>query len=140
VNLSPNLAAALAEAGRHLPPGRIDRVWLFPPRPLGERESGLAVLSVHPPCEAPTEAGRRQVFTLRYEAITECGRTRRTDALEEQAVAPAERLERVIEGVLRRLGAETELPLLRVVGGDPAKWAELLAEGGVVALDSIYQE
>jgi hypothetical protein len=137
VELSPHLAAALAEAGRRLPPERIDRVWLFAPRPLGERESGLAVLSVHP--AGPAEAGRRQVFTLRYEAVTERGKTRRTDALAEQAVAPAERLERVIEGVLRRLGTDTEVPLLRVVEGDRGKWAELLAEGGAAVLDAPNQ-
>ncbi|MDP9348562.1 MAG: hypothetical protein M3P24_05395, partial [Gemmatimonadota bacterium] len=90
--------------------------------------------------EAPAEAGRRQVFTLRYEAVTERGKTRRTDALAEQAVAPAERLDRVIEGVLRRLGTETEVPLLRVVEGDRGKWAELLAEGGAVVLDAPNQE
>lgn len=129
----PNLAAALAEAGRRLPPERIDRVWLFPPRAVGERESGLAVLAVH-----PAEGGaddRRHVFTLRYEAVVERGRVRRADTLVEQAVAPAGRLERVIEGVLRRLAPGEEAAGLRAIGGDPARWAELLAEGGAVPLD-----
>ncbi len=46
-------------------------------------------------------------------------------------MAPAGRVERVIEGVLRRLGTETEVPRMEEVGGSPERWAALLAEGGV---------
>lgn len=136
--MSPHLAAALAAAADRLPPERIDQVWLFPERQTGERETGLAVLAAYPADGGSPE--RRVVWTLRYEAEQlKGGKSRRTDALLEQAVAPAGRVERVIEGVLRRLGSATEMPQLRSVRGDPAQWAELLAEGGVV-LDSPCQE
>jgi hypothetical protein len=137
--MSPHLAGALAAAVARIPPERVDRVWLFPARQTGERETGLAVLSVYPP-DADGSPERRGVWTLGYEAEQlRGGKTRRVDSLAEQAVVPAGRVERVIEGVLRRLGTETEIPVLRGVEGDPLRWAELLAEGGVV-LDSVHQE
>lgn len=138
MELNANLAAALAEASRTLPPERIDRVWTFPPLVVRERESGLAVLAVVP--EDGGAEGRRQVFTLRYEAVVEKGRVRRTDALEEQALVPQERLERVIDGVLRRLDAAAESPVHHAVGGDPARWVELLSGGGSDPLDSGNRE
>ncbi len=139
MDLSPHLAAALAAAGARLPSERVDRVWLFPPRQTGEKETGLAVLAVFPE-EDGGSADRRGVWTLGYEAERlKGGKTQRTDSLVEQAVAPAGRVERVIEGVLRRLGTDTEVPATFEVEGDPARWAELLAGGGVV-LDFPYRE
>ncbi|MBV9773611.1 MAG: hypothetical protein JO040_06650 [Gemmatimonadetes bacterium] len=129
--MSPHLAAALAAVGDRLPPERIDQVWLFPARQTGDRETGLAVLAAFPDDGGSPE--RRAVWTLGYEAEQlKGGKSRRVDALLEQAVAPAGRVERVIEGVLRRLGSDTEVPELRSIGGDPSRWAELLAEGDVV--------
>jgi hypothetical protein len=130
VELSPHLAAALAAAGGVLPAERIDRVWLFPARQTGERETGLAVLASYP--EGDPASDRREVWTLEYQLEQlKGGRSQRTDSLAEQAVAPAARVERVIEGVLRRLGTEAETPRLEEVGGSPGRWALLLAEGGV---------
>ncbi|HEV2147825.1 MAG TPA: hypothetical protein VGR37_10520, partial [Longimicrobiaceae bacterium] len=111
-----------------------DRVWTFPARQTGEKETGLAVLAAYPDGGAASD--RREVWTLGYEAEQPMGgKSRRADALTEQAVAPVGRVERVIEGVLRRLGTETEAPRMHPVEGSPARWAELLAEGGV-RLDS----
>ncbi len=136
--VTPQLAEALATASAKLPPGRVDRVWVFPPRRTGEKETGLAVLAVYADEDPSSE--RRGVWTLGYEAEPlKDGRFRRTDSLVEQAVAPAGRVERVIEGVLRRLGTETEQPRVHEIRGDGAKWAELLAEGGV-QLDFSSQE
>lgn len=138
MELSLHLAAALAAAAATLPPERIDRVWLFAPRQTGERETGLAVLAAYE--RGDTASGRRGVWTLGYEAEQAAGgKSRRTDALTEQAVVPAERVDRVIEGVLRRLGAETEVPAVHAVEGDPRRWAALLTEGGV-ELDASHQE
>jgi hypothetical protein len=138
VELSPHLAAALAAAAATLPPERIDRVWTFPARQAGEKETGLAVLATYRDGDAASE--RRAVWTLGYEAeALKGGKSRRTDALTEQATAPAARVERVIEGVLRRLGTEAEVPRVYPVEGSPARWAELLAEGGV-QLDAASQE
>lgn len=136
--LNPHLAAALAAAAATLRPERVDQVWLFPARALGERESGLAVIALLP--EGGERADRRSLWTLRYEAEPDReakpGKRAkgppplvRRDLLEEQGVAPAERLDRIIDGVVRRLGGEGgEAPEVREVGGDPTRWAELLAD------------
>jgi hypothetical protein len=130
VELSPHLAAALAAAAGTVAPERVDRVWLFPARQTGEKETGLAVLASWPDGEPASE--RRGVWTLEYQAEQRGGgKSQRTDSLTEQAVVPASRVERVIEGVLRRLGTDTETPRMEEVGGSPARWAALLAEGGV---------
>jgi hypothetical protein len=130
VELSPHLAAALAAAAGTVAPGRIDRIWLFPARQTGEKETGLAVLASWP--EGEPASDRRGVWTLEYQVEQlKGGKSQRTDSLTEQAVVPAGRVERVIDGVLRRLGTETETPRMEEVGGDRAKWAELLVEGGV---------
>jgi hypothetical protein len=130
VELSPHLAAALAAAAGTVAPERIDRVWLFPPRQTGDRETGLAVLASWP--EGDPASDRRGVWTLEYQVEQlKGGKSQRTDSLTEQAVAPAGRVERVIDGVLRRLGTETETPRMEEVGGSPARWASLLREGGV---------
>ncbi len=118
------MAGALAGIAELLPAARIDRVWLFPPRMVGGRESGLAVLSAQPENNADD---RREVYTLVYEIVGDGGAARREDILEEQATAPAELLDRVIAGVLRRLGTEQAAPELRDIGGDPARWQALLA-------------
>ncbi len=130
MELSPHLAAALAAAAGTVAPGRIDRIWLFPARQTGEKETGLAVLASWP--EGEPASDRRGVWTLEYQVEQlKGGKSQRTDSLTEQAVVPAGRVERVIDGVLRRLGTETETPRMEEVGGDRAKWAELLVEGGV---------
>lgn len=130
MELSPHLAAALAAAAGTVAPERIDRVWLFPARQTGDRETGLAVLASWP--EGEPASDRRGVWTLEYQVEQRGGgKSQRTHSLTEQAVAPAGRVERVIEGVLRRLGTETDAPRMEEVGGSPARWAALLAEAGV---------
>lgn len=138
MELSPHLAAALAAAAGTVAPERIDRVWLFPARQTGDRETGLAVLASWPPGEPASD--RRGVWTLEYQVEQLAGgKARRADSLAEQAVVPAGRVERVIEGVLRRLGTESEVPRMEEVDGSPERWAALLAEGGV-QLDSGHRE
>ncbi len=66
MELSPHLAAALAAAAGTVAPGRIDRVWLFPARQTGEKETGLAVLASWP--EGEPASDRRGVWTLEYQA------------------------------------------------------------------------
>jgi hypothetical protein len=63
----------------------------------------------------------------------------RTDELEEQGTVPLDRVDRIIEGVLRRLDVP-ETPDVRETGGDAGAWAALLAELGGVVLDPAYQE
>lgn len=114
-------ADALAAFAERVPPERIERVWLFPPRKVGERDSALAVFTLLP------EVGeRRPILTLRYEVARGGGKAMRTDVVQEQGSAPAERVQRVIEGVVRRLGGETALPDAVAVEGLRERWNELL--------------
>jgi hypothetical protein len=117
-----------------IPPERIDRVWLFAPREVGGKESGLVVLSVQP---APTAANtdQRLVLTLRYEAERTRTGVRVRDTLAEQGAAPADRIPRLIEGVLARLKDAAENPLARTIAGSPARWAELLRDVGAAPVD-----
>ncbi len=124
---NPHLAAALAAAAEQTPPEQVDQVWIFPPRPLGARESGLAVLALF--AEPDARGARRTLHTLTYEAeALKGGKTRRVDTRQEEGTVPPDRLDRIVDGMVRRLGGGTETPEVRDVGGDPAAWTRLLAE------------
>jgi hypothetical protein len=137
--VNPHLAAALAAFARAVPPERIAEAWIFPARQLGPRESGLAVLAVY--ADGDEARGTRTIYTVNYVLEPPAPRARpvRTDEVAEQGTVPVDRVERIIEGVLRRLD-EPETPDVREIGGDEGRWAELLAalSGGV--LDQRYQE
>ena len=125
---NPDLAAALAAAAETISPARVDAVWLFPARQIGPRESGLAVLSVHP--EDDPRGKTRTIYTLGYQAEPrKRGATARTDELAEQGTVPLDRVDRIIEGVLRRMEVP-ETPDVRDVGGDAEAWAALLQSLG----------
>jgi hypothetical protein len=134
-----HLAAALAAAAERIPPDRVDAAWLFPARQLGARESGLAVLSAF--VEGDEARKTRTIHTVHYllEPPMPKARPVRTDELVEQGTVPLDRVDRIIEGVLRRLDVP-ETPDVREIGGDGARWDELLAELGGVPLDRGNQE
>jgi hypothetical protein len=112
----------------------VDAVWLFPARQLGARESGLAVLSVY--AEGDEARRTRTIHTLHYvlEPPAPKARPVRTDELEEQGTVPLDRIDRIIEGVLRRLDVP-ETPDVRETGGDVGRWNALVAELAGVPLD-----
>lgn len=125
---NPHLGAALAGVAERIPPERVAQVWIFPPRQVAARETGLAVLVVA--AEDPADA-RRTIWTLRYEAETaRNGKTTRTDALEEQGTVPPDRVNRIVDGVVQRLEAESDAPDVRDTGGDAEVWRALLDELG----------
>lgn len=123
--VDPALAAALAAIAAHLPPERVDAAWLFPPRRVGARESGVAVLSAF--AEDDPARRLRAIYTLHYETEPAArGPAVRRDELAEQGTVPVDRVDRILEGVLRRLD-RPETPDVRDVGGSAAAWAALLA-------------
>jgi len=132
---NPLLGAALASAAERIPPDRVEQVWLFPPRRVGAKESGLAVLVVA--AEDDADAGRT-IWTVRYEAETgKGGKVSSTHALEEQGTVPPDRVGRIVDGVVRRLEAESDAPDVRELARDPEAWRALLEELGVmVPVDS----
>lgn len=124
--MNPALAAALGSIAERLPPERVDAVWLFPPRQLGARESGLAVLSAFPDGDA--ERRTRTIHTLHYVSEPQPkGPPVRTDEFAEQGTVPLDRIDRIIEGVLHRLDVP-ETPDVRETAGDLHAWVALLAE------------
>ena len=125
----------MSAAAERVPPERVDAVWLFPARQLGARESGLAVLSVF--AEGDEARRTRTIHTLHYVMEPAAPRARpvRRDELEEQGTVPLDRVDRIIEGVLRRLDVP-ETPDVRETAGDPEAWRALLAELGGVPLDA----
>lgn len=126
---NPHLAAALAVAGEQMPPEQVDQVWIFPARSIGAKESGLAVLALF--AEPDARGPRRTLHTLAYEAEQlKGGKTRRVDSRIEEGTVPADRLDRIVDGMVRRLGGGMETPEVRDVAGDPARWSRLLGELG----------
>lgn len=119
----PHLAAALEAAAARIPVERVDQVWIFPPRSHGARESGLAVLALR--AGEPSDP-RRTLFTVRYETEAVKAGIRRTDVVQEEGTVPRDRLDRLVDGVVRRLGGGMETPEVRELSGDPAAWATLL--------------
>jgi hypothetical protein len=102
----------------------VDAVWLFPPRQIGAKESGVAVLSVF--AEGDEARRTRTIYTLHYVSEPQPkGPPARTDEMEEQGTVPVDRIGRIIEGVLHRLDVP-ETPDVRETGGDAAAWSALL--------------
>ena len=125
---NPLLGAALASVAGRIPSARVEQVWLFPPRRVGAKESGLAVLVVTSGDDA--DPGRT-IWTVRYDAETgRGGKTESAHALEEQGTVPPDRVGRIVDGVVRRLEAESDAPDVRELAGDPTAWRALLAELG----------
>ena len=137
---NPLLGAALASAAGRIPPDRVEQVWLFPPRRVGAKESGLAVLVVVA-AEDEADAGRT-IWTARYEAESgKGGKISSTHALEEQGTVPPDRVGRIVDGVVRRLEAESDAPDVRELDRDPEAWRALLAElGAPLPVDSANGE
>jgi hypothetical protein len=124
----PRLGEALAAAAARIPPERVEQVWLFPPRRVAARESGLAVLVVM--AEDAADA-RRTIWTVRYDAVPgEKGKVAVEQALEEQGTVPPDRVGRIVDGVARRLEAESDAPDVRDTAGAAEAWAALLSELG----------
>ncbi|MGI9181585.1 MAG: hypothetical protein ACR2H9_13910 [Longimicrobiaceae bacterium] len=121
--MSAMLARLLAALASRIPPQSVDRVWIFPPRQLRGSESGLALLALYD--QLPEATGHRRLVTLRYEAAPG-GEEPTEQELVEQGIAPAERIDRVVAGVLRRLGDAHEAPTAVRIEGDPARWEQML--------------
>jgi hypothetical protein len=112
----------LDRLGARIPASAIDEVWIFPVRRAGPMESTVIALAAYDPDDA-----RRRLFTARYTVTRDPkGKPIVEETLEEQGTAPAERVNRVIEGVLRRLGDDsTDVPRNARIGGDASAWSDL---------------
>lgn len=95
------MARELAEV---VPPSEIDRIWLFPPVRMEEREWGTAVVSRR------GERDRRRIYTASYILVAR-GRDRGQGrvVVEEVGDGPEAVVHEIIAGVQARAG-ETEPP------------------------------
>jgi hypothetical protein len=116
----PALLERLAVA---VPPGSIDELWIFPTRRRAGVESTVLVLSLY-----SDEPDRRRVATVHFKATrNKKGEATVETILEDHAVAPADRLTRVIDGVLRRLGDDlAATPRTARISGDAERWEALI--------------
>lgn len=116
----PALLERLADT---VPVDSIDELWLFPTRRIAGVESTVLVLSRY-----TDEVDRRRVETVHFKAT----RNKRGEAavetvLQDHAVAPADRLTRVIDGVLRRLGDDlSATPRSARLSGERERWEALV--------------
>ncbi len=123
----PGVPDAIGRAGRLLGErvsvDRLDRLWVFPPSRLGRVERGLLVASLL----LPDDPDRRLLVTLRYTS-EETGKGISFDpVLQEEGVAPPDRLPRIIAGVVRRSGMEAGDPTEVSVGGSQDTYSHWLA-------------
>jgi hypothetical protein len=96
----------------------------------------VAVLSLF----AGEDGAARTIHTLHYALEPQPrGAPVRRDALVEQGTVPRDRVDRIIEGVLRRLDVP-ETPDVREVGGDPGGWAAVLAALRGAKVDGVNRE
>lgn len=114
------LARLLREMSTYAAPERIDRAWIFPPRHHGDLETGLVVLALRGDSDAADEP--REVMTVRYEQRAGEKAAAGSRVAAGHGWAPADRVPRLIAGVVRRLGVDGEDPIVVETGGDPGAW------------------
>jgi hypothetical protein len=123
----PGVPDAIGRAGRLLGErvamDRLDRLWVFPPSRLGRVERGLLVASLL----LPDDLERRLLVTLRYTAEETGKGVSFVPLLQEEGVAPPDRLPRIIAGVVRRSGMEGGDPTEVSVGGSGDVYSQWLA-------------
>ncbi|HEY0673704.1 MAG TPA: hypothetical protein VGD27_15605 [Longimicrobiales bacterium] len=118
-----SLPALLEGVTSRIDVSTVDEVYLFPMRRVQGVESTVFVFSVHDAEE------RRRVITAHLRATrNKRGEPTIETKLDEHAITPADRIPRVIEGVLRRMGDEfsTTPPSHCLIEGSPQRWRELI--------------
>jgi hypothetical protein len=129
---SDALRSTLLAIPSRIPLERLDRAWIFPPKEISGRESGLLVLALLPTADFPED--HRQILTLRYEKERARPRSAPTLTLIEQGWAPGDRIPRVIGGVVARL-EEAQEPEEHSLAGDADRWSALLRHFGASIVD-----
>ena len=106
-----------------------DRVWAFPPRDVRGVPAALIVVSAY----ADTDERRRLLTARLVVDAPEDASRRRPPAsrveVAEQGEVPRDRVPRLLDGVVRRLGEDPVdgSPASFDIGGDPERWAEMRA-------------
>lgn len=134
------LLRAVTTLLQQVSPARVERLWIFPPLRRGRREHGLVSAGCLPSAEEqapgtdgtpdPTEK-RRLLVTLAYRAEETGKGIQFHSRFQEEGEAPADRLPRVMAGVVRRAEAGPGDPVLVEGAGDPGRLAAALSQLGV---------
>ncbi|MBX6366308.1 MAG: hypothetical protein IRZ00_20885, partial [Gemmatimonadetes bacterium] len=117
--------ASLLEAlARTIPIADIDELWLFPPRRVGAADSTVVVVAAF-----DDDPARRRVLTARFSVTRGAkGQPVLQQDLAEHGAAPADRIPRLVDGVLRRLDEPADAaPVHLRVGGSEERWAQAVA-------------
>ncbi len=101
---------------------RLDRLWIFPPLRNGRRETGVLAAGCY------TDSDRRLLVTLAYRSEETGKGIAFESTFQEEGEAPADRLPRIMEGVVRRLDGGAGDPRSIRVEGDPATFRQIVQE------------
>ena len=118
------LLALLVSLATRVSTHALDEIWIFPPKQSNRQESALVVISAF-----HDDVDRRRIMTARYTATRQQnGQFTVEEALVEHAVAPVDRIERIIEGVIRRLDDDLAAlaPVPSRINGETERWTALL--------------
>jgi len=120
------LGRLLISLGKRVGSESMDRIWVFPPLVKGREEWGLVAVSC-----LEADPSLRSLVTARYTAeLKGDGMAFESEFLSE-GTAPPDRLPQIMDGVVRRSDLQLGVPWETKIGGDPAKFQELLLESGV---------
>ena len=100
----------------------IDQLWIFPTQTAGTLESTVIVISAFEP-----DRERRRVITAhRTSRSGPKKQLAHQDAIIEHGTAPADRIGRMVDGVLRRIGDDlAAAPRAYDIGGAAESWTEV---------------
>ena len=109
VNTQPDAGAVhalLASVAERVGIETVDQIWIFPTRRIAVGESTVVVFALY-----EEDPDRRRVLTARFTVTRDKkGAAKVQDRIDEHGSAPVGSVERVVEGVLRRLGEDIEQP------------------------------
>jgi hypothetical protein len=121
------LHALIERISEHTAVATIDYLWLFPARRVAIGESIVIVIAAF-----ADDPGRRRVSTAHFTvARTRKGAATVNVSFDEHASAPVDAVPRIVQGVLRRLGADAEAsPREESINGEQERWDALIVELG----------
>ena len=126
MSATPFLLQTITGIAESIPLARIDRVWVFAPRIVGEVESGLVVLALMGEEDVPSD--QREVVTVQYELRSGKGAPPPVRELTPRGWAPADRVPAMIDGVVRRLGGAEQEPRSATIRGEVERWNRFVDE------------
>jgi hypothetical protein len=123
------LHALIERIPEHAAIETIDYIWLFPARRIAVGDSIVVVIGAF-----ADDNDRRRVSTAHFTvARNRKGAATVTTSFAEHGSAPVAAVPRIVQGVLRRLGEDTEAePREELIAGEQDRWDALILElGGV---------